>query len=268
MPTPKLNMNNQQFAERQKAAQQIKAGQQPTPTGPGALQQQGAQTGTVAQQAQTQSAIQQAGQEVVGAQKQAQMQQIQSQEQRQMDQLTAQKALGDQQRKLEQFAMEIGNDMMAERRDFQTKKGDTAFNNERQLADWTMANAKNEVDLQNRFREMQQASESKIRTLDIIQKRIMLEEERLSKGKMSTETRAMKKKLSIMRQRMEEQKRREAEKARKKGGMFKVATGIAMGVAGAALTFGTGGAAAPVGAGLMAQGTGQALGGASEAGMI
>lgn len=261
MPTPKLNMSNQQYAERQKAAQQIKAGQSPIATGPAALQQQGAQMGAVAQAAQTQGAVQQAGQQVVDAQNQAQREQIQKQENRAMDQLTAQKALGDQQRKLEQFATELGNDMMAERRDFQTKKGQTAFNNERQLADWTMANARNEVELQSRFREMQQASESKIRTLDIIQKRLMLEEERISKGKMNAETRAMKKKLAIMRQKMEEQKRREAEKARKKGGMFKAAIGAAV-IGGGALLGGQ------VGGAIAAQGVGQLLGGASEAGII
>ena len=132
MPIPKLNMSNQQFAERQKAAQQIQAGQQPTPTGPAALQQAGAQAGTAAQAAQTQGAIQQAGQQVADAQKADQMRQIQKKETRQMDELTAQKALQDQQRKLENYAQEIGNDMMAERRDFAEKGRQTAFNNERQ----------------------------------------------------------------------------------------------------------------------------------------
>lgn len=269
MPTPKLNLSNQQFAERQKAAQKIKAGQEAPATGPAALQQQGAQTGAVAQQAQTQGAIQQAGQEVVQAQKQQQMQDIQKQENRQMDQLTAQKTLADQQRKLEQFAMDIGNDMMAERRDFQTKKGQTAFNNERQLADWTAANARNQVELQNRFREMQQASETKIRTLDILQKRLMLEEEQLSKGKMNAEKRAMQKKIAILKQKMEEKARREREKARKKGGLFKVVTNVVIGGASAYVGATTGNTAlAAAGYSTAASSLGGALGGASEAGMI
>ena len=268
MPTPKLNMSNQQFAERQKAAQQIKAGQAAPATGPAALQQQGAQTGAVAQAAQTQGAIQQAGQQVVDAQKQAQLGQIQKAETQAMEQLAAEKSFADQSRRLAEYARELGNDMMEERRDFEQKGKQTAFNNERQLADWVVANAENEQDFQNRMQEMQQASVEKIQTLEIINNRIMLEEEKLSKAKQSSKTRAMKKKLAIRRKQMQDQIRREKEKAQKRGGMVKVLTGAAMAGAGAYLTFVTGGAAAPIGTGLMAQGAGQMGAGASEAGVI
>jgi len=96
----------------------------------------------------------------------------------------------------------------------------------------------------------------------------MLEEEKLSKAKQSSKTRAMKKKLAIRRKQMQDQIRREKERAQKRGGMFKVLTGAAMAGAGAYLTFVTGGAAAPIGSGLMAQGAGQMGAGASEAGVI
>jgi len=268
MPTPKLNMTNQQFAERQKAAQQIKAGQAPAATGPGALQQQGAQTGAVNQAAQTQGMIQQAGQQAVQAQKDAQMQQIQQQEQNQMDEITAQKALADQQRQLEAFAQDIGSDMMAERRDLAKKKSNTAFNNERQLMDWITANAENEQDFAAKVQEIQQASQKKIQTMDIIQKRLMLEEERISKGKMNAAARATKKKIAVRRAELQRQIERERKKAAKKGGMFKAAMGALQVGAGAALAIYGGPAGMAAGSSIAAQGAGQMAGGASEAGVI
>ena len=77
------------------------------------------------------------------------MGQIAQAEQNQMSQIQAQKALADQQRTLETYARNIGSDMMAERRDFGKKKADTAFNNERQLADWVIMNSENQQDFES-----------------------------------------------------------------------------------------------------------------------
>jgi hypothetical protein len=240
----------------------VKAGQQPTASGPGALQQQGAQAGAVAQQAQTQGAVQQAGQQAVAAQKEAQMGQIAQQEQNQMSEIQAQKALSDQQRSLETYAREIGSDMMAERRDFSQKKANTAFNNERQLADWVVTNTENQQEFQSRMQEMQQASQKKIQTLEILNKRMMIEEEQLAKGKMNAETRAMKKKLAAAQAALQKKIARERKKAAKKGGMFKKLTGAGMVVVGGVMSaYGMGAVGVP----LMAQGAGQYAAGDAEA---
>ena len=271
-PTPKLKMSNQQFVERQKAAQAIQRGQQqqasPTPAGPVSFQQQGAAAAGVAQQAQTQAAMQEAGQQIQQDQNQAATGQIAKAEQRQMSELAAQRSTADQKRKLEKFAMETGNNMQAERRQIERKSKNQAFANERQLADWTVANAANEQDLQNKFQIMTQATEKQIQTLEMITNRIAAEETRISKGKMNAKDRAQKIKLANMKKAMEDKIRREKEKAAKKGGMMQMAMGAVTVAAGAYLTFVTGGLAAPVGVGLMAQGAGQMAGGNAQAEVI
>ena len=153
--------------------------------------------------------------------------------------------------------MELGNNMAQERRDFSKKKKTTAFNNERQLADWTIANSKTEIELQNRMREMSQASQKKIQTMEFLNKRLMIAEEQLANAKMNRETRAMKVKIARARAAMQEQMRKEQEKARKRGGMFKKVLGGAMfigGVVAAPFTAGTSLAVAGTGAGMYAAG--------------
>lgn len=254
---PPLNLTNQQFAQGQQAAQQVKAGQ--VPTGPAALQQQGARAGAVAQAAQTQQAVQQAGKEVFQAEQQQARKDIARQEERTMSQAVAQKAFNDQQRKLQKFARELDNNMLEERRDFSRQKRDQGFNNERQLAEWSIINARNDIEANNRIREMQQASQDKIRTLEIIQKRVMIEEQQLSTQKMNAKTRALQKKLANMKAKMEEKLRKEREKARKKGGMMQMMTGTVMMAGGVALaaTAGWTGVGAVAGASLASQGAGQ-----------
>ena len=179
-----------------------------------------------------------------------------------MSQVASQKAFNDQQRRLQTFARELDNNMVEERRDFSRQKRDQGFNNERQLAEWSIINARNDVEANNRIREMQQASQDKIRTLEIIQKRVMIEEQQLSTQKMNAKTRAMQKKLANMKARMEEKLRKEREKARKKGGMMQMGLGVVKVAAGAAITAYVPGGQA-VGVGLMASGAGDVAGGAS-----
>ena len=245
---PPLNLNNQQFAQGQAAAQQIKSA--PAPAGPAALQQQGAARSAATQAAQTQQAVQQAGKQVIQAQ-------TQQQEQRTMSSIQAKKELGDQKRKLENIAMELGNNMMQERRDFSKKKKTTAFNNERQLADWTIANSKTEIEFQSRMREISQASQRKIQTMEFINKRLKIAEDQLATATMNKETRAMKVKISRAKAALQEKLRREQEKARKKGGAFKKLLGGALFVGGVAAAPFTGGASLAVagtGAGMYAAG--------------
>lgn len=272
-PTPKLKMSNEQFAQRRKAAQAIQRGQQPA-MGPAAFQQQGATESAIAGQSRGQVAMQQAGQQVEQAQNQAAMQQIQKQEQRQMSEIEARQKHADQKRKLEKFAMETGNSMMAERRQFERKSKNQRFANERQLADWTVANAKNEQELQNRFQTMQQAAEKQIQVLEMINNRIIAEEKRISTGKMNAKTRAQKIRLARIKKAMNDKIRREKEKARKRGGVIQMATGALTTAAGVGLI--VAGATSPVpnptliglGASTAAGGFGQMASGANEAEVI
>ena len=178
-----------------------------------------------------------------------------------MSSIQAKKELGDQKRKLENIAMELGNNMAQERRDFSKKKATTAFNNERQLADWTIANSKTEVEFQSRMREMAQASQRKIQTLEFANKRLMIAEDQLATAKMNRETRAMKIKIAQAKAAIQEQIRKEQEKARKKGGAMKMAVGAVMAVGGTVAAFYTGGATA----GVAAQGVGMMMAGSEEA---
>ena len=264
-PTPKLNLSNQQFAERRKAAQRIQRGQpqpgQPPMRGPAAYQQTGAAVTGAGQQAVAQTAAQEAGQQVQATQQQQARQNVATQEQQQMSELQARKKFSEQSRRLQSFAQEIGNDMMDERRQFNRKSKTQAFNNERQLADWTIANAKNENDLQARFQEMQQASETKIRSLEMVTNRLIQAEKQMSQSRMNSKTRAQKVRIAKLRQAMQDKIRREQEKARKRGGMMQVATGVVTMAAGAALTVASGGSFAPVGYAMMAQGAGQTAAG-------
>ena len=260
---PPLNLNNQQFAQGQQAAQQIKANQ--VPTGPAAIMQQGARAGAVAQAAQTQQAVQQAGKQVIEAQNVQARQDIAKQEARTMDKIEAQRALTSQKRRLAKFAQEMDNNMMEERRDFSAKKRGQAFNNERQLADWTISNSRNEIQLNNRLREIQQASSKKIKTLELIQQRIMLEEEQLSRATRNAKNRKQKIKLAKMKAAMEEKIRREREKARKKGGLMKQLIGYGKIAVGTFIVIGSKGSASWAGGSLIADGAGDVVAGREEA---
>lgn len=259
---PPLNLNNQQFQQGQQAAQQVKAGQ--VPTGPAAIMQQGARAGAVAQAAQTQQAVQQAGKQVIEAQNVQARQDIAKQEARTMDRIETQRSLSSQKRRLAKFAQEMDNNMMEERRDFSAKKRGQAFNNERQLADWTLANSRDNIQLNNRLREMQQASNKKIQTLEIIQQRIMIEEERLSKAERNAKSRKQKKKLANMKAAMERKIAREKAKARKRGGMIKSLIGVGKIVAGTAMVLYSGGTGSAAGGMLIASGAGDVVGGAEQ----
>lgn len=252
---PPLNMNNQQFAQAQQQAQTIKAG------GAAQLQQQGAQAAAVSQAAQTQIATQQAAQDVAKAERQKQMQQIQKQEQRAEEELRTKKSIQDKRRRFEKYSMDLSEQMSEQQRAFVRKKRNTAFNNERELAEWTAMNAQTDRELSANLREIEQASDMKIKTLDILINRFKIAEAEALKDDLTKKSREQAIRFAKKKKALQDARLREQRRARKRGGVFKTLTGIGQTAVGAAMLY-TGN---PYGATLVATGLGTAMAGREEA---
>ena len=252
---PPLNMNNQQFAQAQQQDQTIKTG------GAAQLQQQGAQAAAVSQAAQTQVATQQAAQDVAKAERQQQMQQIQKQEQRAEEQLRIKKSIQDKRRRFEKYSMDLSEQMSEQQRAFVRNKRNTAFNNERELAEWTAMNAKTDRELSANLREIEQASDMKIKTLDILINRFKIEEAEALKDDLTKKSREQAMRFAKKRQALQAARLREQRRARKRGGVFKSLIGVGQVVAGAVMLK-TGN---PYGASLIATGIGTTMAGREEA---
>jgi DNA segregation ATPase FtsK/SpoIIIE-like protein len=250
-------MNNQQFAQAQQQAQTIKAG------GAAQLQQQGAQAAAVSQAAQTQVATQQAAQDVAKAERQQQMQQIQKQEQRAEEQLRIKKSVQDKRRRFEKYSMDLSEQMSEQQRALVRKKRNTAFNNERELAEWTAMNSQTDRELSSNLREIEQASDMKIKTLDILINRFKIAEAEALKDDLTKKSREQAMRFAKKKKALQDARLREQRRARKRGGVFKAVTGAVTVVAGVALS--TNPATAWAGYSMIAQGGGQFMAGREEA---
>lgn len=77
-----------------------------------------------------------------------------------------------QREQLTRLGADVKDEILDSRLRFENDEMGRKFSNERQLADWTITNSKNEIELQDRMREMQQTAEREIQLLEVAEQRI------------------------------------------------------------------------------------------------
>lgn len=77
-----------------------------------------------------------------------------------------------QREQLQRLGGDVKDQILDSRLRFETDDMGRKFSNERQLADWTIVNAKNEIEFNDKLREMQQVSDRNIQLLEMAEQRI------------------------------------------------------------------------------------------------
>lgn len=250
LPVADQTLQNQKDAT---AAIQLKQAVASSPTtGPRTAQQ----LGGAAQAVRGQAAVQQQQQKAQTVQNIGQLGQQAQQLEDTVAVSTEQRKLSKEQRvltnQLSKLSLDLKTDLLDKQLTFEKDESGRVFMNNRQLADWAVQNAENEIEF-NKYKQMAtQASERKLLILETAHKKIQQEVEQRQTRKETKLDQEQNLKLTQMKRAMEEKITNERNKTTQKAAVWKAVGTIAVGAAVVA----SGGTAAPALLAASAGGTG------------
>jgi hypothetical protein len=183
---------------------------------------------TLAANQQTNQALQQVGQLALGVQQNQQRTSLARTE------MVDRTALAAKEKQLAALGQDIQNKVLDSRLKFDSDELGRRFSNERQLWDWTIANAKSQEEFADRAQKMEQAAERKIQLLKTSHARISDALEKDFAGKEAKLTFEQRKRLLETKQALERKLAREKARARNRSMIFQGAgmlAGAAIGTA-------------------------------------